>query len=347
MLTDDDMEARPQREALWPSNFLTRHIDSLTVLATTAVLSLSLYIHLGVVFPIVYPKAELDKKHPSKADFNWQTCNSRDNLQRAVDHGDGCACWDGLYKGSYALHGRHAMFFNVQRETLGIFSISCLFICLAFVTLQKFFKMLLRKRLRVSAFMIILCNAHSMYYHWWVTLTYLNEAWYHYWWSQWVFGVTEAAVMYVLLLRIDNRFKVQCAHCVTVVSVAIFHMSQGLLTQAVKNMIKGCAFTAWRCCLPAAPAKLTLPPATCTLSRGTWASWSASSSQSPLFSSTCATSPHKQAARCSPFSLTFCPKSPSCARSCGPCCHSPRLLKHDARLVPAPQAAAHGTRMSQ
>jgi len=50
--------------------------------------------------------------------------------------------------------------------------------------------------------------------------------------------------MYVLLLRIDSRFKVQCAHCVTVVSVAIFHMSQGLLTQAVKNMIKGCAFTA-------------------------------------------------------------------------------------------------------
>jgi hypothetical protein len=247
MLTDDDIEARPQREAFWLSSVLTRHIDSLTVLATTAVLSLSLYIHLGVVFPIVYPKAELDKKHPSKANFNWQTCNSRDNLQRALDHGDDCACWDGLYKGSYGVHGRHAIFFNVQRETLGIFSISCLFICLAFVTLQKFFKMLLRRRLRVSAFLIILCNAHSMYYHWWVTLSYLNEAWYHYWWSQWVFGLTEAAVMYVLLLRIDTRFKVQCAHAVTVVSVAIFHMSQGLLTQAVKNMIKGCEGVTARC----------------------------------------------------------------------------------------------------
>jgi hypothetical protein len=253
MLTDDDIEARPQREAFWLSSVLTRHMDSLTVLATTAVLSLSLYIHLGVVFPIVYPKAELDKKHPSKADFNWKTCNSRDNLQRALDHGDDCACWDGLYKGSYGVHGRHAIFFNVQRETLGIFSISCLFICLAFVTLQKFFKMLLRRRLRVSAFLIILCNAHSMYYHWWVTLSYLNEAWYHYWWSQWVFGLTEAAVMYVLLLRIDTRFKVQCSHAVTVVSVAIFHMSQGLLTQAVKNMIKGYEGVIARCSREANP----------------------------------------------------------------------------------------------
>ena len=54
--------------------------------ATTVVLSLSLYIHLGVVFPIVYPKAEMDKKHPSKANFNWQTCNSFDNVQRALAH---------------------------------------------------------------------------------------------------------------------------------------------------------------------------------------------------------------------------------------------------------------------
>jgi hypothetical protein len=45
----------------------------------------------------------------------------------------------------------------------------------------------------------------------------------------------------VLLLRIDNRFKIQSAHAVTVISVAIFHMSQGLITQAVKNMINGYA----------------------------------------------------------------------------------------------------------
>jgi hypothetical protein len=56
-----------------------------------------------------------------------------------------------------------------------------------------------------------------------------------------VFGLTEAAVMYVLLLRIDNRFKIRSAHAVTVISVAIFHISQGLFTQAVKNMINGCA----------------------------------------------------------------------------------------------------------
>lgn len=239
MSFDDDLEAHSLREMVSFTSVIMRHLDSLTVLATTAILSLSLYIHLGVIFPIVYPKAEMDKKHPSKANFNWQTCNSYDNLQRALAQGDDCPCWDGLYKGSYGLHGRHAIFFNIQRETLCIFAISCLFVCLAFVTLKKFFMMLLTKRLRLSAFLIILCNAHSMYYHWWVTLSYLNESWYRYWWSQWVFGLTEATVMYVLLLRIDNRFKIQSAHAVTVISVAIFHMSQGLITQAVKNVING------------------------------------------------------------------------------------------------------------
>jgi hypothetical protein len=239
MLTDDDLEARPQREASRLSDVLTRHVDSLAVVATTVVLSISVYIHLGVVFPIVYPNAQMNEKHPGKADFNWETCSSHDNLQRALHYGDGCACWDGLHRGSYSVNGRHAIFFNVQRETLGIFALTCLFICLVFVTLQKFIKMLLRKRLRFTAFAIILCNAHSMYYHWWVSLSYLNEAWYRYWWSQTVFGVTEGAVMYVLLLRIDNRFKVQSWHAVTVVSVAMFHMSQGLLTQAVINMING------------------------------------------------------------------------------------------------------------
>jgi hypothetical protein len=241
MSFDDDLEARSPRETGSFTSVIMRHLDSVTVLATTIVLSLSLYIHFGVVFPIVYPKAEMDKKHPSKANFNWQTCNSHDNLQRALKLGDDCPCWDGLYKGSYGLRSRHALFFNIQREALGIFAISCLFVCLAFVTLKKFFKMLLTKRLRSSAFLIILCNAHGMYYHWWVTLSYLNESWYRYWWSQWVFGATEAAVMYVLLLRIDNRFKIQSVHAITVISVAIFHMSQGLVTQAINNLINGCA----------------------------------------------------------------------------------------------------------
>lgn len=254
MSFDDDLEARPQRDKLSRTSVLIEHIDSLAVCATTAILCLSLYIHLGIVFPIVYPKAIMDKKHPSKANFNWQTCNSHDNLKRALAAGDDCPCWDGVYKGSYGLNGRHAIFFNVQRETLLIFAVTCVFVCLSFVALKKFLKMFLTKRLRLSAFLIILCNAHSMYYHWWVTLTYLNESWYRYWWSQWVFGITEAAVMYVLLLRIDIRFKIQSAHAVTVISVAIFHLSQGLITQAVNNMINGCVIrvnlgSGARCCL--------------------------------------------------------------------------------------------------
>ena len=55
MSFDDDIEARPQREAPTFTSVLMRHTDSLAVAATTLILSLSLYVHFGVVFPIVYP----------------------------------------------------------------------------------------------------------------------------------------------------------------------------------------------------------------------------------------------------------------------------------------------------
>ena len=181
----------------------------------------------------------MNKRHPSKVNFNWETCNSEDSMKLALAHGDDCPCWDGLFKGSYSINGRHAVFFNIQRESLSIFALTCVFICISFVALKKLIEMILCKRLRLSAFLIIVCNAHAMYYHWWCTFSYLNESWYRYYWSQWVFGITEGAVMYVLLLRIDNQFKIQSAHAVTVISIAIFHMSQGIVTQVIHNILQG------------------------------------------------------------------------------------------------------------
>jgi hypothetical protein len=241
MVSDDDLEGRLPRDVCSFKSALIQHLDSLTVVATTLVLTLSLYLHLGVIFPILYPPAELAVKHPTKVNFDWKTCSDPANLQRALEQGDSCPCWDGLFKGSYGLHGRRAMVFNIQRETLSIFALTCFFVCLVFVALKKVFSMILSKHLRWSAFLIVLCNSHSLYYHWWVSFSYLNEAWFRYWWSQWVFGVSETVVMYVLLLRTDSRYEMQPPHAVAVISVTSFHMSQGILTQAVKNFISGCA----------------------------------------------------------------------------------------------------------
>ena len=51
-----------------------------------------------------------------------------------------------------------------------------------------------------------------MYYHWYVSFTYMNESWYYYWYSQWVFGITEFVVMYILFLRLDVRYQLKCEH---------------------------------------------------------------------------------------------------------------------------------------
>ena len=35
---------------------------------------------------------------------------------------------------------------------------------------------------------------------------------YYYWYSQWVFGVSEFVVMYILFLRLDTRYQLKCGH---------------------------------------------------------------------------------------------------------------------------------------
>jgi hypothetical protein len=40
----------------------------------------------------------------------------------------------------------------------------------------------------------------------------MNESWYYYWYSQWIFGITEFVVMYILFLRLDTRYQVKCDH---------------------------------------------------------------------------------------------------------------------------------------
>lgn len=70
------------------------------------------------------------------------------------------------------------------------------------------------------------CNTLRSYYHWWVSFNYLNESWYQYWYSQWIFGATECAVMYVLFLRLDLRFKLEPIHVTIVLTIAAFHIVQ-------------------------------------------------------------------------------------------------------------------------
>jgi hypothetical protein len=72
---------------------------------------------------------------------------------------------------------------------------------------------------------------------------------YNYWYSQWVFGITEFVVMYILFLRLDTRYQLKVEHAgffntrdccefilrptlirviaAAVIAIATFHTSQG------------------------------------------------------------------------------------------------------------------------
>jgi hypothetical protein len=53
MRISDDRDGRSKDASSW-SALALNHIDSITVVFTTLVLTLALYIHLGVAFPLIY-----------------------------------------------------------------------------------------------------------------------------------------------------------------------------------------------------------------------------------------------------------------------------------------------------
>lgn len=236
MRMHDERDGRLKDSSTWQA-FALNHIDSVTVVFTTLVLSLALYIHLGVAFPLIYTADKRAIAHPSKAAFSPLKCHTRAYLNRSLLLGDSCPCWDGKFRGTYSIAGPRSVMFNVQGESLGIFTLTVFFVALTMMGFRKFCDMLLSARLRWGAVWPILANAHGVYYHWWVSFNYLNESWYQYWYSQWIFGATECAVMYVLFLRLDVRFKLEQSHVTTVLAIAMFHIVQGLMTQALINVL--------------------------------------------------------------------------------------------------------------
>jgi hypothetical protein len=54
-----DERDRPKDNVSW-SAFAQQHVDSITVVFTTLALSLALYIHLGVAFPLIYTEGDAE-----------------------------------------------------------------------------------------------------------------------------------------------------------------------------------------------------------------------------------------------------------------------------------------------
>ena len=118
--------------------------------------------------------------------------------------GDVCPCWDGLFKGTYSLDKKSVMF-NIDSETLGIFALTVTFICVTYAAFKTGIQLYFDGHFRAAALLPVLANVHGecasfreplhrnfrafllrglihacagVYYHWYVSFTYMNESWY-------------------------------------------------------------------------------------------------------------------------------------------------------------------------
>ncbi len=57
MRISEERDGRYKDAGSWRS-FVLNHVDSITVVFTTLVLTLALYIHLGVAFPLIYTEGD-------------------------------------------------------------------------------------------------------------------------------------------------------------------------------------------------------------------------------------------------------------------------------------------------
>lgn len=212
------------------------HIDSIAAVITTLGLSAAVWLQFSVIYPIIFPQHLMDQAHPSKKGWSKQQCDSADNLDRARAFGDTCPCWDGKFKGTYSLDKKSVMF-NIEAESLGIYALTVLFTCITYSGFKTILQNFFEGHLRLGALLPVAANVHGVYYHWYVSFTYMNESWYYYWYSQWIFGITEFMVMYILFLRLDTRYQLKCEHAAAVIAIATFHSSQGMFVQAIDNIV--------------------------------------------------------------------------------------------------------------
>jgi hypothetical protein len=151
--------------------------------------------------------------------------------------------------------------FNINSETLGIWAVTVMFICITYAGFKSVIQLFLDGHLRLGALLPVIANVHGdhilssniaiaihvlrsafvccwfnsragVYYHWFVSFTYMNESWYHYWYSQWVFGISEFVVMYILFLRLDSRFQLKCEHAGAVFDPILPNDSHASLSSA-------------------------------------------------------------------------------------------------------------------
>ncbi|ODM95496.1 hypothetical protein Ocin01_11194 [Orchesella cincta] len=101
------------------------------------------------------------------------------------------------------------VYFNVDLITLKMWIITVIGVVSLYESMKHFILLLLNKRLRWSMAALFLSSLHSHYYGWWMYWNFLNDDFYHLWYHQVFFTITELISSVLVLRFLDVKREVE------------------------------------------------------------------------------------------------------------------------------------------
>uniref|UniRef100_A0A8D8YUX8 Uncharacterized protein n=1 Tax=Cacopsylla melanoneura TaxID=428564 RepID=A0A8D8YUX8_9HEMI len=204
---------------------LNRRTYGKTGLASQLVLSLS-YLIPGLLLPL----------HIYTFYYFWS------DYKRDVDkHLCSCSCWDTVFKGSYesGVASYKHVYFNATCTAFKMWLLSIVFIIVLYESMKLLIWLGLQWKLRISMCIIFLASIFPHYYTWWCFMNYYNDEYYHQWYHQLVFSISEmfSSCMILYLCNISHdttRYKL----CF-IIGIALIHVCVSSVDQFVSNVLQG------------------------------------------------------------------------------------------------------------
>lgn len=146
-----------------------------------------------------------------------------------------------FFTGPYetGIAGYKHVYFNSDGNTLKMWIITVIGVLFLYEAFKRLFLLLLNKKLRWSMGLLFLSSLHSHYYAWWGHWNYWNDDFYHMWYHQVFFTVTELISSVMVLNYLDLRRAIEPIPMLIICSIAVFHTLCSGWDQFVFTVVEG------------------------------------------------------------------------------------------------------------
>lgn len=146
-----------------------------------------------------------------------------------------------IHAGPYesGLAGYKHVYFNSDWNTLKMWIITVFGVLFIYEAFKRLFLLFFTKKLRWTMGLLFVSSIHSHYYAWWGHWNYWNDDFYHMWYHQVFFTVTELLSSCMVLNFLDSRRPIEPIPMLIVCSIAVFHSLCSGWDQFVYTVVQG------------------------------------------------------------------------------------------------------------